>query len=238
LRDLPPAIVGHRIVNKVGYLKDIALDLKRVCRAAKMEFNLTPMTRGRTTGKRQSFAMRLLAVLVSIFFVAASTQAAEQAPEDAVRVFYAWALAHPSRALPSPKERAQLANVLSPDSIQLLKSASDTEAKCIKAAPKGEKPLIIEGDLFVGNYEGATEVAYRDLLRKGDSVVVESDLLYVDTRFPKAHKHRAVAWRDRLELRLVGNRWYVQDVQFPKNPSLVAALTAYIEDGARSCVNP
>jgi hypothetical protein len=203
-----------------------------------MELNLTPMTRGRTTGKRQSFAMRLLAVLFSIFFVVASTQAAEQAPEDAVRVFYAWALAHPSRALPSPKERAQLANVLSPDIIQLLKSASDTEAKCIKAAPKGEKPLIIEGDLFVGNYEGATEVAYRDLPRKGDSVVVESDLLYVDTRFPKAHKHRAVAWRDRLELRLVGNRWYVQDVQFPKNRSLVAALKAYIEDGARSCVKP
>lgn len=182
--------------------------------------------------------MRLLVILFSIFIAAVSTQAAEQAPEDAVRVFYAWALAHPSRGLPSPKERAQLANVLSPDIIQLLKSASDTEDKCVKAAAKGDKPLLIEGDLFVGNYEGATEVAYRDLRRKGDSVVVDADLIYVDTRFPKGHKHRAVAWRDRLELRLVGDRWYVQDVQFPKNRSLVAALKAYIEEGSRSCTKP
>jgi hypothetical protein len=80
-------------------------------------------------------------------------------------------------------------------------------------------------------------VAYRDLRRQGDSVIVEADLLYVDTRFPKAHKHRAVARRNQLELRLVGDRWYVREVQFPKNRSLVA-LKAYIQDGLRSCSKP
>ena len=181
--------------------------------------------------------MRLIVGLLSILLVAGSTHA-EQAPEDAVRAFYAWALAHRSRGVPSPKERAQLANILSPDILQVLKSASDTEAKCVKAAPKGDKPLIVEGDLFVGNYEGATEVAYRDLRRKGDSVFVEADLIYIDTRFPKGHKHRAVAWKDRLELRLVGERWYVQDARFAENRSLVQGLKAYIEEGSRSCAKP
>ena len=180
----------------------------------------------------------LVIVLFLVPIITASAQATEQAPEEAVRSFYSWALAHRSRGLPSSKDRTQLANLLSPDVIQLLKSASDTEAKCVKTAPKGDKPLIIEGDLFVGNYEGATEVAYRDLRRNGDTIVVDADLIYVDTRFPKGHKHRAVAWKDRLELRLVGERWYVQDIRFAENRSLVAGLKSYIEEGSRSCVKP
>jgi hypothetical protein len=182
--------------------------------------------------------MRWLTTLLSTLLVATSSPADAQLPEDAMRAFYSWALAHPSLALPSPKERAQLAKVVSPDLIQLLKAASDIQAQCIKAAPKGDKPLILEGDLFVGNYEGATEVAYGDQRRNGDVVVVESDLLYVDTRFPKAHKHRVVVWKDRLELRLVSGRWYVQDVQFPRDRSLVAGLKAYIDKGTRSCAKP
>jgi len=196
------------------------------------------MTRRHTTGARRRLATGLVAALFLTFIAASPSQAVEQAPEETVRTFYAWALAHRSRGLPSPKERAQLANILSPDIIQLLKSAFDTETKCVKAAPKGDKPLIVEGDLFVGNYEGATEVAYRDLRRNGDSVFVEADLIYIDTRFPKGHKHRAVAWKDRLELRLVGERWHVQDVRFAENRSLVAGLKAYIEEGSRSCTKP
>ena len=179
--------------------------------------------------------MRLIVIISAFMTLVWSAPAGAQAPEDAARTFYAWVLAHPSRALPLAKERAQLARILSPQLIQLLKEASDTEARCVKAAPKDEKPNIIEGDLFVGNYEGATEVAYGKAQRNGDIVLIETDLLYVDRRFPRAHKHRAVAWKDRLELRLAGDRWLVHDVTFQRDKSLVVALKEYIADGSQSC---
>src|SRR5262249_57806059 len=49
-----------------------------------------------------------------------------------------------SRGLPSAKERVELAKMLSPEVMKLLKAASAMEAKCVRAAPKGEKPLIVE----------------------------------------------------------------------------------------------
>jgi len=93
----------------------------------------------------------------------------------------------------------------------------------------------VEGDLFVGNYEGATEIAYGTPRRDGDTVLVESDLAYVDQRFPKAHKHRAVAWKDRVEIRLVGKRWVVEDVRFSRDRTLIGTLEAYIAEGRRAC---
>ena len=156
---------------------------------------------------------------------------------DTVHAFYSWVLAHPSRGLPSRSERGQLAKYLSPRLIRLFAAASDTQAKCVAAAPKGDKPLILEGDMFVGNYEGATEVVYGEPRRSGDAVIVESDLFYVDNRFPKAHKHRAVAWKDRIEMRFIAGGWYVDEVRFHRGETLVAALDAYITEGKRSCAS-
>lgn len=42
------------------------------------------------------------------------------------------------------------------------------EVRCVKVAPIGDKPLIIEGDLFVGNYEGASEVVYGSTYQEGE----------------------------------------------------------------------
>lgn len=180
-------------------------------------------------------AMAALLTLAAIAVTASAAGAESHAPEDAMRAFYAWVLAHPSRALPSPRERAQLANVLSPQLSQLLKDAAVTEARCVKAAPRGDKPLIVEGDLFVGNYEGASEVAYGALVRDGDAVRVDVDLVHVDARFPRGHKHRAVAWKDYLELRFDGTRWRVHDVRFRRSKSLAAGLQDYIDEGERAC---
>jgi len=180
--------------------------------------------------------MKISCTILAIAVLGATAARADvQSPEETLRAFYSWVLAHPSRALPSAKERSDLSKTLSPELIQLLNAASDTEAMCVKAAPKGDKPDILEGDLFVGNYEGATEVAYRDRRREVDMVLVDVDLIYVDTRFPKAHPHRAVAWQDRVELRPIDSRWFVQDVRFATDRSLVAGLKSYIEHGARSC---
>ena len=178
--------------------------------------------------------MRRLALLAAALALASHSLAADD-PRPAARAFYAWVLAHPWRAVPSAKEQRELGPLLTGELGQLLKAASETEARCIKAAPKGEKPLIIEGDLFVGNLEGASEVAYGEVRRKADSATIESDLMYIDKRFPKAHPHRTVAWRDQLELRLEGGRWKVHDVHFPHDKSLASELRAYVDEGRRSC---
>jgi hypothetical protein len=182
--------------------------------------------------------VRLIVTFLLTLPLALPARADIETPENAMRAFYSWVLAHPSISLPSPKERTQLSKILSPELVQLLKEASDTEARCIKVARKGDKPDILEGNLFVGNYEGATEVAYGKPDRDGEVVFAESDLLYIDSRFPKAHKHRAVAWKDRLELRLAGTRWLVQDIKFQQGNSLAAELKEYIAEGARSCLKP
>lgn len=108
-------------------------------------------------------------LLLCALAVSTGALADPQAPEDAIRAFYSWVLAHPSRALPSPKERGELTKTMSPELLGLLKEASATEAKCVRAAPRREKPLIVEGDLFVGNYEGANEIAYGEVHRNGNT---------------------------------------------------------------------
>jgi hypothetical protein len=164
-----------------------------------------------------------------------SLSARAETADEAAHAYYAWVLAHPSRAIPSPKERAELSKLLSPELSALLGAASDMEARCVKAAPKGDKPLMIEGDLFVGNLEGASEVAYGESRVQGDAAVVPADLMYIEPRFPKAHRHRTVAWKDELALRRSEGRWRVSDVRFAAGRSLVKELQSYLDEGSRAC---
>jgi hypothetical protein len=122
--------------------------------------------------------------------------------------------------------------------MQLIVEAAAMESRCVKAAARGDKPLILEGDLFAGNYEGATEAAYGAVHREADRAVIDVDLIYVDPRFPKGHKHRAVAWKDSVELGLAGARWVVQDIKFQQDKSLASGLKDYLAEGARSCAVP
>jgi hypothetical protein len=199
---------------------------------------LTPNHLLNRTARRQRCVWKVIrsgASFLCVLIFATRALADTASPDASLHTFYAWVLAHPSRGLPSAKERTELAKTLSPELIKLLKAASEMEAKCVRAAPKDEKPLIVEGDLFVGNYEGATEIAYGEPRREGDRVVVESDLMNVDKRFPKAHKNRAIAWKDTVELRQLDGRWYVDEVRFAENRSLVGNLKEYIDDAGRSC---
>ena len=160
-----------------------------------------------------------------------------QQPEAVASAFYAWVLTHPSTPLPSAGERAQLAAFLSPALLELLRDASVMEKRCIAAAPPGDKPLVLEGDLFAGNYEGATEVAYGEPVSQGEgSVSLEVNLMYVDTRFRKAHRHRAYAWKSVLELRLADGRWRVGDVKFQHGGTLAGSLEDYLREGREACV--
>ena len=159
-------------------------------------------------------------------------------PLDAARSYYTWALSHAGRGLPSASDRAAMAAFLSPDLVDLFESASQTQQRCIRSAPKGEKPLIVEGDVLVSNLEGASEVAYGIPQVQGDSASMEVSLVYVDRRFGKGHPHRTLAWQDRLEFTRTGGHWRVKEAHFPPDRSLAQALRAYIEEGQGSCATP
>src|SRR5262245_46744252 len=100
--------------------------------------------------KRMSSPTQITRAIVLTALAMLGAPARAQSSDETLHTFYSWVLAHPSRGLPSPAERAELAKVLSPALIESLKTASETEARCVEAAPKGDKPYIVEGDLFVG----------------------------------------------------------------------------------------
>lgn len=161
-------------------------------------------------------------------------------PRHTLEHFYRWVLDHPGAALPNARGRAQLAPLLSPQLVGLLKDAAGTEARCHQTVRKDHKPLILEGDLFVGNHEGATEVAYGTTSQLDNGMLsMTMTLLYVDKRFPKAKLSRTVSWVDKVRLRQEERgRWLVHDIVFGQagDRSLVNGLQAYIAEGAKICV--
>lgn len=173
--------------------------------------------------------------LAAVFFLSPLALAEVSPAEALVQKFYAWTLAHPNTALPSPKERAALSQLLSADLLRLLDDAVVAEKRCIKTAPRGDKPNIVEGNLFVGNYEGATEVAPGDVHLDGEHAFAEPRLFSVDRRFPKGHKFRVIAWKDRVELGLVGGHWVVTNVKFENGRSLQQNLQEYLAESKREC---
>jgi hypothetical protein len=156
----------------------------------------------------------------------------------ALENFYRWVLAHPASSVPTNKERGQLSAFLSPHLIALLKDAADAQARCVKTARKDEKPLILEGDLFVGYEGGASEVAYGATSPvDGGTVNTTMHLFAIDKRFAKGTMYRTVTWVDKVQLRQESDGiWRVQDILFEHNRSLVNGLQAYLAEAAESCV--
>ncbi|MDR0565332.1 MAG: hypothetical protein LBG78_10425 [Azoarcus sp.] len=146
--------------------------------------------------------------------------------------FYSWVLAHPRIAMPSKKERAELTKFMTPELIRLMKDAQSAEKCYAKITPKGNKPMMFEGALLVGNYEGATEVAYGEpkFERLSEGIVtLPVTLVYIERQYPKAHRFRAVTWNDVLELRLQGNKkWLIYDIHFSSDESLRTLLKGFI----------
>jgi len=158
-----------------------------------------------------------------------------------VEPFYSWVLAHRFVSLPSEKERSELADFLMPELIQLMKDAGEMENRCVKAATEGDKPMIFEGALLVGNYEGATEVAYEepkvDKQIKG-MVILPVTLTYINEYSPKASRFRAISWNEELELQRKEEKWLINNIKFPHGTSLRSTLQNYINTARRECIVP
>ena len=158
--------------------------------------------------------------------------------QETLQRFYGWVLANPDMALPSPAERQQLEGMASPRLLGLLASASAMEARCVASAPEGDKPNIIEGAVFVGNYEGATEVAYGPARRVAGGVRFTVSFVSIDPRFTKAHVDRAFVWSDEVQLRRHGDRWLVDEIVLRQKKTLSSVLNEYLAQGARDCRAP
>ncbi|MBM4196718.1 MAG: hypothetical protein FJ197_06405 [Gammaproteobacteria bacterium] len=158
--------------------------------------------------------------------------------DQVLQSFYGWVLAHPGAGLPAAAEREALEPLLSAQLNSLLDDAAVADAACRAAAQPGEKPEILEGDLFVGNFEGATEVAYGDAASSDGLVTVAANLVYVDERFPKGGRNRTRAWRDDVLLRLDGAAWTIADVSLGQRQSLVRLLGEYVTVAAQDCRQP
>jgi hypothetical protein len=159
--------------------------------------------------------MRLLSCVLFL----AATIAFAAPPDDgpaakAAQDFYAWVLAHPDLGLPRGKNLHALEPMLTRALAGLLRRAIAAEDGYAKAAPKDEKPDMFEGDMFVDNYEGATEVSLAKPESTPAGARVEAKFFYVDPRFPKAHPFRTVAWTDHAVLVHRSGHWLVDDIEY------------------------
>ena len=158
-------------------------------------------------------------------------------PDEVAREFYSWVLSQPGAGsgLPTAKEKERLAELFSPGLIQLLEAAVAMEKRCNEANAPGDKPYTIEGNILVGNYEGATEVIVGEPRNEKKNVIVESRLFSVDSQFPKSHKFRVITWTDWLVITQEGNKWVISNIKFEAGRTLSGSLDEYLKNGAKWC---
>lgn len=181
--------------------------------------------------------MRITFLALAVIFLSAQGVAGTSSPDDVAQEFYSWILSQPDvgSGLPTAKEQERLTTFFSPALLHLLETASAMEKRCIENNTPGDKPHIIEGNVFVGHYEGATEIIVGKSRNEGKNSIVESRLFSIDARFPKSHKHRVYTWVDQLIINQYGDKWLVSNIKFEAGESLVSFLDEYLKTGAEWC---
>ena len=159
----------------------------------------------------------------------------DDAPVETASALHAWVLANPAAPVPGGTARETLAAWLTPELIATLERAEDVQLSCIASAKPDEKPLLIEGDLFVGTAEGAHEVAFDSVRIDGSHARLGVYLIYIDTRFAKAHRFRTVVTRNELLMKKSEAGWRVEDIRYGNGETLLAWLEGYVSEGKRDC---
>ncbi|MDB5747460.1 MAG: hypothetical protein JWP72_2308 [Massilia sp.] len=168
--------------------------------------------------------MRYLVALLA--YAHLSAFGASETPQAAAEAFYRWVLSYQGGGLPSPEQRKQLKQLLTPEFVQLFAAASATETRCTTGLPPDIKGPVWEGNPFVSNYEGATEAWYGASRSEGRQVIIEVNLLDVDDKRPKGDKYRTHTWQDSVKLRKEKSGWLVTDVA--RGESLTGMLRDYV----------
>ncbi len=184
--------------------------------------------------------MRITTIVFTTILLSSSAMAEMTSPDDVAHEFYAWVFSEPGigSGLPTQNEMKHLGKFFSSALLKLLNSAIAMEKQCVENNTPGDKPHIVEGNIIVGNYEGATEIIVGQARRAGANAIVASRLFSIDTRFQKSHKHRAHTWIDTLVMSPDGGRWVISDIKFKSGQSLARHLKEYVKYGILWCQAP
>jgi hypothetical protein len=164
-----------------------------------------------------TFPRRLLvAALLTASLVAAGCSAQQwtfslKAPGERVHAFLLDCYGLRFRGLPQPAQVDALTVHLSPILISRLKRAYDGQQAYARRFP-GDKPPLIEGDLFSSLFEGPTSYAIAEVVPDGERARVLVKFTFTDPATGQVVR----TWNDRY-LVVRGPRvggWLVEDVEY------------------------
>lgn len=122
---------------------------------------------------------------------------------EAVRSFYATALAFQDSGIPSKADIRRLKPLVSRNLGALLEKARKAEILYARKT-KGAVPPLVESRIFFSLFEGASRL--QSVLQEGDGTC-QAELAYDDGKHP-------LLWKDRVFLVRSGSRWVVDDIAF------------------------
>jgi len=164
-------------------------------------------------------------------FLAAGLQAAPAAaPADRVSSFLRAYRRLGFSGLPNAREEKALAPFLSPRLRELMAKAR-AEQTTFAAKNPGEKPPLVEGDLFSSLFEGPTSFTVGETRIDGNRAVTTVVFSYADP----VSKAPAFSWKDRYLLVQLGARWLLDDVEYAGDWDFApfGRLSEALEDVAR-----
>ena len=153
--------------------------------------------------------MRIAAALV-LALIAAPALAGADDPAQVASGFYTAEIGLHEGGIPAPKGLARLSPFLSAGLQQMLADADKAELAYAENTHHAVPPLL-EGDIFVSLFEGATSARVGSCEVTGDSAVCPVDLHYDEGGGAGAH------WTDRVHLTRGANGWGVDDIAYGGN---------------------
>lgn len=150
----------------------------------------------------------LAAVLIAAgFAVPAAAQDGAAALVRASTDFYTVALALKHGGIPDKKERAKLKPLISPELSRLLADGARAETDYARNT-KGEAPPLLEGDLFVSLFEGASRFRIGTCEVHGGAGQCPVALTYLQDDEKPKH------WTDTVLLIATPDGWRVDDIDY------------------------
>jgi hypothetical protein len=169
--------------------------------------------------------MRICLAIFLILIFSSSAFSKEVPPIQVAAEFYKWAIRHDGGGLPKEPQLKSLKKFLSIDLVYLLRASSAAEERCIALTPIGQKPLVFEGSLFVGFYEGLTKVISLREKKIGEKTIISTRLGY-DNPKVLTDTHN---WLDTVTMIQENDKWVISDFNsVGSKATLVGTLKKYI----------
>lgn len=118
-----------------------------------------------------------------------------------------------------------VAEFLSPELLKLCVLVKAAEQQSAELTPTGEKPAIVEGEIFASLYEGYQDVKIIDLKKDGESCIATVEFSHAyDASSPKE------IWQDHLVLTLYKGEWKLDNVLYREGRNYPKDLKTYLRN--------